>query len=206
MGKEREYQVDTGFYLYKNVIKRILDISVSLVALIVLLIPFVIISLLIKFDSKGPVFFKQVRMGKNDIPFDILKFRSMYETAPHQISTSQLSNPSQHVTTIGKFLRKTSLDELLQLLNVIKGDMSIVGPRPLILSEKNVLDLRTRNGASRVLPGITGLAQVNGRDELPDDEKAKFDSYYAANISIGLDFKIIMKTFVDVLDERGIKE
>ncbi|MCC4341069.1 sugar transferase [Limosilactobacillus reuteri] len=206
MGKEREYQVDTGFYLYKNVIKRILDISVSLVALIVLLIPFIIISLLIKLDSKGPVFFKQVRMGKNDIPFDILKFRSMYETAPHQISTSQLSNPSQHVTTIGKFLRKTSLDELPQLLNVIKGDMSIVGPRPLILSEKNVLDLRTRNGASRVLPGITGLAQVNGRDELPDDEKAKFDSYYAANISIGLDFKIIMKTFVDVLDERGIKE
>ncbi len=206
MGKEREYQVDTSFYLYKNVIKRILDISVSLVALIVLLIPFVIISLLIKLDSKGPVFFKQVRMGKNDIPFDILKFRSMYETAPHQISTSQLSNPSQHVTTIGKFLRKTSLDELPQLLNVIKGDMSIVGPRPLILSEKNVLDLRTRNGASRVLPGITGLAQVNGRDELPDDEKAKFDSYYAANISISLDFKIIMKTFVDVLDERGIKE
>lgn len=206
MGKEREYQVDTSFYLYKNVIKRILDISVSLVALIVLLIPFVIISLLIKLDSKGPVFFKQVRMGKNDIPFDILKFRSMYETAPHQISTSQLSNSSQHVTTIGKFLRKTSLDELPQLLNVIKGDMSIVGPRPLILSEKNVLDLRTRNGASRVLPGITGLAQVNGRDELPDDEKAKFDSYYAANISISLDFKIIMKTFVDVLDERGIKE
>lgn len=206
MGKEREYQVDTSFYLYKNVIKRILDISVSLVALIVLLIPFLIISLLIKFDSKGPVFFKQVRMGKDDVPFDILKFRSMYETAPHQISTSQLSNPSQHVTTIGKFLRKTSLDELPQLLNVIKGDMSIVGPRPLILSEKNVLDLRTRNGASRVLPGITGLAQVNGRDELPDDEKAKFDSYYAANISISLDFKIIMKTFVDVLDERGIKE
>lgn len=171
MGKEREYQVDTSFYLYKNVIKRILDISVSLVALIVLLIPFLIISLLIKFDSKGPVFFKQVRMGKDDVPFDILRFRSMYETAPHQISTSQLSNPSQHITTIGKFLRKTSLDELPQLINVIKGDMSIVGPRPLILSEKNVLNLRTRNGASKVLPGITGLAQVNGRDELPDDEK-----------------------------------
>lgn len=206
MGKEREYQVDTSFYLYKNVIKRILDISVSLVALIVLLIPFLIISLLIKFDSKGPVFFKQVRMGKDDVPFDILKFRSMYETAPHQISTSQLSNPSQHVTTIGKFLWKTSLDELPQLINVIKGDMSIVGPRPLILSEKNVLNLRTRNGASKVLPGITGLAQVNGRDELPDDEKAQFDSYYAANVSLSLDFKIIMKTFIDVLDERGIKE
>ena len=206
MGKEREYQVDTSFYLYKNVIKRILDISVSLVALIVLLIPFVIISLLIKLCSKGPVFFKQVRMGKDDVPFDILKFRSMYETAPHQISTSQLSNPSQHVTTIGKFLRKTSLDELPQLINVIKGDMSIVGPRPLILSEKNVLNLRTRNGASKVLPGITGLAQVNGRDELPDDEKAQFDSYYAANVSLSLDFKIIMKTFIDVLDERGIKE
>ena len=130
MGKEREYQVDTSLYLYKNVIKRILDISVSLVALIVLLIPFVIISLLIKLDSKGPVFFKQVRMGKDDVPFDILKFRSMYETAPHQMSTSQLDNPSQHVTTIGKFLRKTSLDELPQLINVIKGDMSIVGPRP----------------------------------------------------------------------------
>ena len=202
MGKEREYQVDTSFYLYKNVIKRILDISVSLVALIVLLI----IALLIKFDSKGPVFFKQVRMGKDDVPFDILKFRSMYETAPHQMSTSQLDNPSQHVTTIGKFLRKTSLDELPQLINVIKGDMSIVGPRPLILSEKNVLNLRTRNGASKVLPGITGLAQVNGRDELPDDEKAQFDSYYAANVSLSLDFKIIMKTFIDVLDERGIKE
>ena len=206
MGKEREYQVDTRLYLYKNVIKRALDISVSLVALIVLLIPFLIISLLIKFDSKGPVFFKQVRMGKDDVPFDILRFRSMYETAPHQISTSQLSNPSQHITTIGKFLRKTSLDELPQLINVIKGDMSIVGPRPLILSEKNVLNLRTRNGASKVLPGITGLAQVNGRDELPDDEKAQFDNYYAANVSLSLDFKIIMKTFIDVLDERGIKE
>lgn len=206
MGKEREYQVDTSFYLYKNVIKRILDISVSLVALIVLLIPFLIIALLIKFDSKGPVFFKQVRMGKDDVPFDILKFRSMYETAPHQMSTSQLDNTSQHVTTIGKFLRKTSLDELPQLINVIKGDMSIVGPRPLILSEKNVLNLRTRNGASKVLPGITGLAQVNGRDELPDNEKAKFDSYYAANVSLSLDFKIIMKTFIDVLGERGIKE
>ena len=206
MGKEREYQVDTSFYLYKNVIKRILDISVSLVALIVLLIPFLIIALLIKFDSKGPVFFKQVRMGKDDVPFDILKFRSMYETAPHQMSTSQLDNTSQHVTTIGKFLRKTILDELPQLINVIKGDMSIVGPRPLILSEKNVLNLRTRNGASKVLPGITGLAQVNGRDELPDDEKAQFDSYYAANVSLSLDFKIIMKTFIDVLDERGIKE
>ena len=206
MGKEREYQVDTSLYLYKNVIKRILDISVSLVALIVLLIPFVIISLLIKLDSKGPVFFKKVRMGKDDVPFDILKFRSMYETAPHQMSTSQLDNPSQHVTTIGKFLRKTSLDELPQLINVIKGDMSIVGPRPLILSEKNVLNQRTRNGASKVLPGITGLAQVNGRDELPDDEKAQFDNYYAANVSLSLDFKIIMKTFIDVLDERGIKE
>lgn len=206
MGKEREYQVDTRLYLYKNVIKRALDISVSLVALIVLLIPFLIISLLIKFDSKGPVFFKQVRMGKDDIPFDILKFRSMYETAPHQMSTSQLNNPSQHVTTIGKFLRKTSLDELPQLINVIKGDMSIVGPRPLILSEKNVLNLRIHNGASKVLPGITGLAQVNGRDELPDNEKAKFDSYYAANVSLSLDFKIIMKTFIDVLGERGIKE
>ena len=206
MGKEREYQVDTSLYLYKNVIKRILDISVSLVALIVLLIPFVIISLLIKLDSKGPVFFKQVLMGKDDVPFDILKFRSMYETAPHQMSTSQLDNPSQHVTTIGKFLRKTSLDELPQLINVIKGDMSIVGPRPLILYEKNVLNLRTRNGASKVLPGITGLAQVNGRDELPDDEKAQFDNYYAANVSLSLDFKIIMKTFIDVLDERGIKE
>ncbi|MFQ6761257.1 sugar transferase [Lactobacillus reuteri] len=206
MGKEREYQVDTSFYLYKNVIKRILDISVSLVALIVLLIPFLIIALLIKFDSKGPVFFKQVRMGKDDVPFDILKFRSMYETAPHQMSTSQLDNTSQHVTTIGKFLRKTILDELPQLINVIKGDMSIVGPRPLILSEKNVLNLRTRNGASKVLPGITGLAQVNGRDELPDNEKAKFDSYYAANVSLSLDFKIIMKTFIDVLGERGIKE
>ena len=206
MGKEREYQVDTSFYLYKNVIKRILDISVSLVALIVLLIPFLIIALLIKFDSKGPVFFKQVRMGKDDVPFDILKFRSMYETAPHQMSMSQLDNTSQHVTTIGKFLRKTILDELPQLINVIKGDMSIVGPRPLILSEKNVLNLRTRNGASKVLPGITGLAQVNGRDELPDNEKAKFDSYYAANVSLSLDFKIIMKTFIDVLGERGIKE
>ena len=206
MGKEREYQVDTSFYLYKNVIKRILDISVSLVALIVLLIPFVIISLLIKLDSKGPVFFKQVRMGKDDVPFDILKFRSMYETAPHQMSTSQLDNPSHHVTTIGKFLRKTSLDELPQLINVIKGDMSIVGPRPFKLSAKNLLKLRTRKGAIKLLPGNTGLAQVNGRDELPDDEKAQFDNYYAANVSLSLDFKIIMKTFIDVLDERGIKE
>lgn len=207
MKKEKRYQVaTTNLKLYKNVIKRVLDISVSLVALILLLLPSLIISLLIKLDSKGPIFFRQIRMGKDNIPFYILKFRSMYVTAPHQTATNALANPGQHVTPIGKFLRKMSIDELPQFINVIKGDMSIVGPRPLILSEKKVLDLRTENGANTVLPGITGLAQVNGRDELSDSKKAKFDGYYAANMSLKLDFKIVMKTFSDVLHERGIKE
>ena len=202
MGKEREYQVDTSFYLYKNVIKRILDISVSLVALIVLLIPFVIISLLIKLDSKGPVFFKQVRMGKDDVPFDILKFRSMYETAPHQMSTSQLDNPSQHVTTIGKFLRKTSLDELPQLINVIKGDMSIVGPRPVVKEELNEYGNRVDKFLS-VKPGAMGLWQSSGRSNIGYPERCDVELSYVDKASYWFDIQIMFKNIISIFKSEG---
>lgn len=205
--KNDEPTNDKSFRWYRDFFKRVCDIIFSLIAIIVLALPMLIIALLIKIDSpEEPVLFKQIRVGKDNIPFIIFKFRSMSKDAPHQMATENFENPEEYITAVGKVIRKTSLDELPQLFNVLKGDMSIIGPRPLIPTEKKVLELRDEMGASLVLPGITGLAQVHGRDEVTDENKAAYDGKYALNISILLDLSIFLKTVFDVICSRGIHE
>lgn len=200
-------QRDQSFRWYRDFFKRIFDVCFSLVALIVLIIPMIIIAIFIKIDSpKESILFRQVRVGKNNVPFTMFKFRSMTKEAPHQMATENFENPEEYITLIGKIIRKTSLDELPQLINVLKGDMSVIGPRPLIPSEKRVLALRDQTGASRILPGITGLAQIHGRDEVTDVNKAAYDGKYALNISMLLDLSIFIKTIFDVICSKGIHE
>lgn len=204
---DNENEVEQSFKWYRDFFKRGFDIFFSLVAIIILAIPMMIIALWIKIDSPHEkVLFKQERIGINNIPFTILKFRSMRDDAPHQMATENFENPEVYITRVGKILRKTSMDELPQLLNVLKGDMSIVGPRPLIPKEKYVLKLRDEYGANKILPGITGLAQVHGRDQVTDENKASYDGKYALNVSLLLDASIIMKTVSDVVRSRGVRE
>lgn len=205
--KSGEFTNDKSFRWYRNFGKRICDVISSLIAIIILALPMLIIALLIKIDSpEEPVLFKQIRVGKDNIPFTIFKFRSMSKDAPHQMATENFENPEEYITAVGKVIRKTSLDELPQLFNVLKGDMSIIGPRPLIPTETKVLELRNEMGASLILPGITGLAQVHGRDEVTDENKAIYDGKYALNISMFLDLSIFLKTVFDVICCRGIHE
>lgn len=202
-----ENEVEQSFKWYRDFFKRGFDIFFSLVAIIILAIPMMIIALWIKIDSPHEkVLFKQEQIGINNVPFTILKFRSMRDDAPHQMATENFENPEVYITRVGKILRKTSLDELPQLLNVLKGDMSIVGPRPLIPKEKYVLKLRDEYGANKILPGITGLAQVHGRDQVTDENKASYDGKYALNVSLLLDASIILKTVSDVVRSRGVRE
>lgn len=204
---DNENEVEQSFKWYRDFFKRGFDIFFSLVAIIILAIPMMIIALWIKIDSpREKVLFKQERIGINNVPFTILKFRSMRDDAPHQMATENFENPEMYITRVGKILRKASLDELPQLLNVLKGDMSIVGPRPLIPKEKYVLKLRDEYGANKILPGITGLAQVHGRDQVTDENKASYDGKYALNVSLLLDASIIMKTVSDVVRSRGVRE
>ena len=204
---DNENEVEQSFKWYRDFFKRGFDIFFSLIAIIILAIPMMIIALWIKIDSPHEkVLFKQERIGINNVPFTILKFRSMRDDAPHQMATENFENPEMYITRVGKILRKTSLDELPQLLNVLKGDMSIVGPRPLIPKEKYVLKLRDEYGANKILPGITGLAQVHGRDQVTDENKASYDGKYALNVSLLLDASIILKTVSDVVRSRGVRE
>lgn len=196
-----------SFYWYRDFFKRLLDLAFSLTMIIILAIPMLVIAILIKVDSpKENVLFKQKRIGKDNVPFVILKFRSMNKEAPHQVATETFENPEKYITNIGKVLRKTSLDELPQLFNVLMGDMSIIGPRPLIPTEKKVLRMRDEYGASKILPGITGLAQVHGRDNLSDENKATYDEKYALNVNMFLDLSIFFKTLFDVIHSRDIHE
>ena len=204
---DNENEVEQSFKWYRDFFKRGFDIFFSLIAIIILAIPMMIIALWIKVDSPHEkVLFKQERIGINNVPFTILKFRSMRDDAPHQMATENFENPEMYITRVGKILRKTSLDELPQLLNVLKGDMSIVGPRPLIPKEKYVLKLRNEYGTNKILPGITGLAQVHGRDQVTDENKASYDGKYALNVGLLLDASIILKTVSDVVRSRGIRE
>ena len=192
--------------MYQHFFKRLLDIFWSSLALVLLAIPFVIISLLIRVDSPGPAFFRQQRMGKDGKPFKIYKFRTMNQCAPHDVATAKLDHANQQITHIGRFLRKTSIDELPQFINVLKGDMSLVGPRPVVLTETELIEMRSKNGANRVLPGITGLAQVNGRDRLSNLNKSNYDGIYASSVSFLIDLKIFVKTFWYVFLRLGIRE
>lgn len=204
---DNENEVEQSFRWYRDFFKRGFDIFLSLIALIIFAIPMLIIALWIKVDSPHEkVLFKQERIGIDNVPFTILKFRSMRDDAPHQMATENFENPEMYITRVGKILRKTSMDELPQLFNVLKGDMSIVGPRPLIPKEKYVLKLRDEYGANKILPGITGLAQVHGRDQVTDENKASYDGKYALNVSLLLDASIILKTVSDVVRSRGIRE
>lgn len=192
--------------MYQNGIKRVIDFLLSLVGLIVLSPLFVIIALIIKISSPGPVFFKQKRVGKNKTYFNILKFRTMRIDTPKDCPTHLLVNPDQYITPIGKFLRKTSLDELPQIINILKGDMAVIGPRPALWNQYDLIEERDKYGANDVLPGLTGWAQINGRDELEIDVKAKLDGEYVNNISFLFDVKCFFGTITSVLKHEGVVE
>ena len=174
--------------------------------LIVLSPVFLIITVLIKIDSKGPVLFKQNRIGIHKTNFNILKFRTMRIDTPKDIPTHQLGNPGQWITKAGKFLRKTSLDELPQIINIFVGNMSIVGPRPALWNQYDLIEERGKYGANDIKPGLTGWAQVNGRDELPIEVKAKFDGEYVEKISFAFDVKCFFMTIRNVVKRDGVVE
>ena len=188
------------------VVKRFFDLVCSLLGIILLSPLLLILALLIKCTSPGPVLFRQKRVGKNKTYFEILKFRSMRIDAPHDVPTHLLQNAQSAITPIGHFLRKTSLDELPQLFNILLGQMSVIGPRPALWNQYDLIAERDRYGANRLAPGLTGWAQVNGRDELPIPVKAKLDGYYAEHLSFSLDLKIFFKTIANVFSGAGIVE
>lgn len=178
---------------------------VALIALVILSPIFLIIALLIKLESKGPVFFKQERIGKDNVNFMIYKFRSMRTDTP-DVPTHLLDDPEIFITKVGKFLRKTSLDELPQFINIIKGEMVFVGPRPALYNQYDLRDLRTEKGVQTLLPGVTGWAQVNGRDELEIPDKVEFDRQYLQYRSVLFDIKIFVMTVIKVFKKEGVVE
>ncbi|MCH1967461.1 sugar transferase [Paraclostridium sordellii] len=188
-----------------NKLKRSIDIILSTLGIIILSPVFLIISIIIKLESEGPIIFKQLRAGKDSKPFYIYKFRSMKADAPN-LSTNEFEDVNLFITKIGKFIRRTSIDELPQLINILKGDMSIVGPRPVILDEKELILLRKEYNIDSILPGITGLAQINGRDIIGTEEKVKLDYEYLQNKSLNLDVKIVFITIFKVLKKSDIKK
>lgn len=185
--------------------KRFFEILVSLILLIILLPLFLIISILIKLNSKGPVFFTQIRIGKNNDLFKFYKFRTMRVGTPN-VATDKLGDSKSYITSTGKILRKASLDELPQLINILKGDMTFVGPRPALYNQYNLKELRTEAGVHVLVPGVTGWAQINGRDHNDDFQKTELDRYYLNNRSIKLDIKILFMTVFKVLRAEGVLE
>lgn len=192
--------------MYKKVIKRIIDVILSFVGIVILLIPLFIFALIIKFEDKGPAIFKQKRIGINKTYFNIYKFRSMKMSTPKDKPTHLLDNPDQYLLKCGKWMRKTSVDELPQLFNILKGDMSIIGPRPALWNQDDLVAERDKYGANSLKPGLTGWAQINGRDELEIPLKAKLDGYYANNISFALDVKCFLLTIIKVFKHEGVVE
>jgi O-antigen biosynthesis protein WbqP len=194
---------------YKNpytFVKRILDLILSLIATILLSPVFLFIAVSIKLDSPGPVLFQQKRIGKNKAFFQIYKYRTMSINTPKDAPTHLLGNPDAYITKVGGFLRKTSLDEIPQLWNIIKGEMSIVGPRPALWNQDDLIEEREKYGVNALTPGLTGWAQINGRDELSIEDKAKLDGEYAKNIGLRMDVKCIWETIKVVLKRDGIVE
>lgn len=185
-------------------LKRLIDIVLSLIAIIVFSLPMIMVSIAIKMNSKGPIMFKQKRIGKDGVHFEIYKFRSMYIETPN-VSTEALGDPSSYITPVGKFIRKTSLDELPQLFNILKGDMSIVGPRPALYNQYELIEMRNKVGVNSVRPGLTGYAQVMGRDFISDKKKVEYDKYYVNNMSPLFDMKITWMTFFSVIKADGVK-
>lgn len=196
--------------IYNRYIKRLVDVILSGMALLVLWPVFAILAIIIKTTDPGPVFFKQKRVGikqNGEVTyFPILKFRTMKTSTPKDMPTHLLENPEQWITSIGKFLRKTSLDELPQIWNIFKGDMSIIGPRPALWNQYDLIAERDKYRANDVKPGLTGWAQINGRDELPIDVKARLDGEYVENLSFGFDVKCFFGTIISVLKSDGVVE
>ena len=187
-------------------VKRVIGFVLSLVGLIVLSPVFLALMLAIKLDSKGPIFFKQKRVGKNKEHFEILKFRTMRIDTPKDTPTHLLEDPEQWITRVGGFLRKTSLDELPQIINILKGDMSIIGPRPALWNQYDLIAERDQYGANDILPGLTGWAQINGRDELPIEAKAKLDGEYVEKISFWFDVRCFFGTILSIFRGDGVVE
>lgn len=192
--------------MYQNYIKRGIDCILSLIGLIILSPILLIIAVIIKMTSPGPVLFRQERMGKDNKHFRIMKFRTMRIDTPKDCPTHMLENPDQYITKIGHILRKTSLDELPQLWNIFVGDMAVIGPRPSLPNQYDLNALRDQNGASKVRPGLTGLAQISGRDELEISVKAALDGEYVKKISFLTDVRLFFATFISVLRSDGVKE
>ncbi|WP_368914444.1 sugar transferase [Exiguobacterium acetylicum] len=187
-------------------VKRLLGFILALVACIVLIPVFLCIMGAIKIESRGPVFFKQKRVGLKKSHFNILKFRTMYIETPQDTPTHLLADPDVYITRVGKFLRKTSLDELPQLFNILKGEMSFVGPRPALWNQYDLIDERDKYKANDTLPGLTGWAQINGRDELPIEVKAKLDGEYVKRMGILMDSRCFIATVFSVLKSDGVVE
>jgi len=188
------------------IVKRSIDFLLSLIAIVFLLPVFLLIAIAIKIDSKGPVIFKQKRIGENKKEFYILKYRSMRTDAPPNMPTHMLKSHEMLITKFGHFLRKTSIDELPQLINILRGEMSIVGPRPALWNQYDLIAERDKYRANNIRPGLTGWAQINGRDELPVNIKAKYDGEYAEKISFSFDIKVFVKTIFKVIMSDGVRE
>ncbi len=196
-------EAPTGVYCK---IKRILDAALSMCGLAVLLLPLALVALWVYIDDPGKVFFVHERVGKNGKRFRLYKFRTMRMDTPSDLATRNVENPDQYITRAGRILRKLSLDELPQLWNVLKGDMSLVGPRPLIPNEADIHEMRHRFGVYTVRPGVTGLAQINGRDLVSPADKVRWDVRYVENFSFGLDLKILLATIPKTFGGEGVVE
>lgn len=192
--------------MYKNCIKRLIDIVLSGMALLILWFPMLIIAILVKCDSKGPVFFWQKRVGLHKETFMMPKFRSMYTETPANMPTHMLEDPDQWITKVGRVLRKTSLDELPQIWSIFTGKMSVIGPRPALWNQEDLIAERDKYGANDVRPGLTGWAQINGRDELEIPLKAKLDGEYVEKMSFLFDCKCFFGTIASVLRHDGVVE
>lgn len=198
--------------MYQKWMKRFIDLILSLIGLIVLAIPMLITSLIIFIDDPGPVIFKQKRIGIKRTFFNCYKFRSMKMSTPHDVPTHMLENPEQYITKWGRFMRRMSIDELPQIFNIVKGDMAIVGPRPALWNQDDLADERDKYGANDIRPGLTGWAQINGRDELEIPVKAKLDGDYVRALNRGkfkgfaMDLRCFFGTFISVLRHDGVVE
>lgn len=192
--------------VYNKYIKRLIDIFCSLMAIIFLSIIYLPICVIVKCTSEGPVFFKQKRVGKNKEYFNILKFRTMRIDTPKDCPTHLLEDPDQYITSVGKFLRKTSLDELPQIFNIFKGDMSVIGPRPALWNQDDLIAERDKYNINSLTPGLTGWAQTHGRDELPIPVKVQMDKVYYDNLSFVFDVKCLFRTIVSVAKSDGVVE
>lgn len=187
-------------------LKKVIDMVISFIGIVVLSPILLLLVILIKIDSKGPILFKQKRVGIHKTHFNILKFRTMKIDTPKDTPTHLLENPEQYITRVGKFLRKTSLDELPQIFNILKGEMSIIGPRPALWNQFDLIEERDKYGANDVYPGLTGLAQISGRDEISIELKSKIDGDYVKNMGPIMDIKCFFGTIVSVLKKDGVRE